>query len=180
MYTVVARCSLDHHVEELIPVRRLVPAELHRQPLYVLNQHALQILLAHKLLLDGVQVHLDQTLLHQVVQLVAPQLAPQTLVQPFQVLHLPALLRLGFEHIWVEKAANLLVVVLETLKDKQSGNVQEDLGVPLLQLLRKLFVLFGSGFDDLAEVKQLVQLFAVQEVGQSLRPRVFEFNQDLH
>ena len=40
-------------------------------------------------------------------------------------------------------------------------------------------MLFTGGFDDRAEVDQLMALLIVHEIGEALRPSVFEFNQDL-
>ena len=65
----------------------------------------------------------------------------------FQVLQLLSLKTSLIKHIWVEERANFLVVTLQTFKDKQRRDYEEDLGLPTLELLRKLFVLFAGGFD---------------------------------
>ena len=65
----------------------------------------------------------------------------------FQVLQLLSLKTSLIKHIWVEERANFLVVTLQTFKDKQRRDYEEDLGLPTLELLRKLFVLFSGGFD---------------------------------
>ena len=44
----------------------------------------------------------------------------------------------------------------------------------------ELAVLFRSGLNNLRKVQQLVERLAVQEVGQTLRPTVLKFHQDLH
>jgi len=63
-----------------------------------------------------------------------------------------ALLSVGIIHIGVKEAAYLLVVVLQTLQDQKLGDDEEDLRVPLLQLLEELSVLLRRGFNHLAEV----------------------------
>lgn len=91
-----------------------------------------------------------------------------------------ALLRLCVEHVWVEEAADLLVVVFQTLQDQQRRDVYEDFRVALFELLSKRRVFFSRRLDDLRKVKQLGAFPAVQEVGESLAPRVFELYQHLH
>ena len=56
---------------------------------------------------------------------------------------------------------------------------EEDLCVTLFELFSELFVLFGSGFNYLRKMQQLVTLLAVQEVRQTLAPAVFKFYKDL-
>jgi hypothetical protein len=90
-----------------------------------------------------------------------------------------ALLGLRVIHIGVKEAADLLVVVLEALQDEQLRDDEEDLGVALLELLRELAVLLARGLNDLAEVQQLVESLAVEEIGEALAPAVFELDQDL-
>lgn len=41
-------------------------------------------------------------------------------------------------------------------------------------------MLFAGGLNDLAEVEELVEGLAVQEVGQALAPAVFELNKDFY
>ena len=50
----------------------------------------------------------------------------------------------------------------------------------MLELVCELLVLLCSGFDDLAEVQQLVEGLAVEEVGQALTPTVLELHKDLY
>ena len=75
---------------------------------------------------------------------------------------------------------NPLVIVLKAFQDEQLRYNEEDLGVALLELLRELPVFLACRLNHLAEVQQLIECFAVQEVGQALAPTVLELNQDLH
>ena len=53
----------------------------------------------------------------------------------FQVLQLLSLKTSLIKHIWVEERANFLVVTLQTFKDKQRRDYEEDLCLPTLELL---------------------------------------------
>lgn len=91
-----------------------------------------------------------------------------------------ALLAGGVLHIGIENTCDFPVVVLDALQDEQRRDVKEDLSIALLKLLSELFVLFCSRFDYLRKMQKLVLLLTVHEVGQTLRPAVFELNQDFN
>ena len=100
------------------------------------------------------------------------------LVYFLQLYNDPALFSVWVLHVWIEEATDLLVIVLETLQYKELRNDEEDFSISLLELVRKLLVLLRRRLYYLAEVQQLVERFAVQEVSQALTPTVLEFNQD--
>jgi len=107
-----ARCSLDDYIEELVPVCRLVPAQLHRKSLNLFYQQPLDLHLLRCLRFCYRQRYLNQALLHQIIQLVTPVLTAQALVYAFQFKYLPALFSLLLVHLWVEEAADLSVIIL--------------------------------------------------------------------
>ena len=81
-------------------------------------------------------------------------------------------------HIWIEEAADLLIVVLQTLEDQQLWDDEENFSVSLFDLLGELFVLFSRRLDYLGEMDELVTFFRVQEVREALTPAIFEFYKD--
>lgn len=90
---------------------------------------------------------------------------------------LAAVVRGGVCHAGAEEAADALVVILNALEHHQGRDIYKDLCVALLQLLGEGLMLLAGGLHDLREVQQLSELLAVHEVGQALRPAVFELHQ---
>ena len=84
------------------------------------------------------------------------------------------------EHVWVEERANFFIVALQALQDQKRGDDEEDLSLPALQLFRELLMLFARGFNDRRKMNELVTLFTIHEVGESLRPCVLELHEDLY
>ena len=110
-------CSLDDYIEELVPISRLVPAQLHCKSLNLFNQQSFDLNLLCCLCFCHCQRHLNQALLHQIIQLVAAVLSAQSLVDQFQFLYLPALVSVYLIHLWVKETADLPVVVLQRLQN---------------------------------------------------------------
>jgi hypothetical protein len=81
-----------------------------------------------------------------------------------QALKLLARLRNRVKHIGVEEVANLFVIVLQGLEDQQGRYYEEDLGVSLLEELRKLFMFLRSSLDYLRKVQKLVTFLRIQEI----------------
>ena len=81
-----------------------------------------------------------------------------------QALKLLAGLRDRVKHVRVEEVANFLVVVLQGLQDQQGRYYEEDLGVSLLEELRKLFMFLRSSLDYLRKVQELVTFLRIQEI----------------
>jgi len=79
-------------------------------------------------------------------------LPPKLLVYAFQIYYLPALFSVNFIHLWVEKATDFLVIVLQGLKYQKGWDDQENFRISLFKLLGKLLVLFSSSFNYLAKV----------------------------
>ena len=84
------------------------------------------------------------------------------------------------EHVGVKEIADLFIIVFQAFEYQEGRNVEKDLGVALLQLLSKLRVLLGRRLNHLREVEQLVAFFVIDEVGQTLAPTVFEFNENFY
>jgi hypothetical protein len=80
------------------------------------------------------------------------------------------------EHIGVKERADVFIVSLEALQDQKRWDYKEDLSLARLELLAERLMLFTGGFDDRAEVNQLVTFLIVHEIGEALRPSVFKFN----
>ena len=81
-----------------------------------------------------------------------------------QALKLLARLRNRVKHIGVEEVANFLVIVLQGLENQQGRYYEEDLGVSLLEELRKLFMFLRSSLDYLRKVQKLVTFLRIQEI----------------
>ena len=81
-----------------------------------------------------------------------------------QALKLLARLRNRVKHVRVEEVANLFVIVLQGLEDQQGRYYEEDLGVSLLEELRKLFMFLRSSLDYLRKVQKLVTFLRIQEI----------------
>jgi len=172
--------SLNDHVKELVPVSGLESADLHGEDLNVFHKCLLYVKFSHDLLLLFGDLHFDEQLLHQIIEVVHAVLLAANLVDLPQVSHALARVSCAVAHVRVKEGADVLVVILKTLQDQQTGNNDEYLGVALLQLFREGLVLLRSGFNHLTEVQKLVHLLGVKEVSEALTPGVLEFNQDLN
>ena len=84
------------------------------------------------------------------------------------------------EHVWVKEVADFFIIVFQAFQYQEGRNVEKDLGVSLLELLRKLGVFLGCRFDNLRKVQELVAFFVINKVGQALAPTILEFNQDFY
>lgn len=153
LLTAAYTSSLDNNIEELIPIGGLEAAQLHGQALDFSDHLDLQVQVFVQLLVGRSERHFDDALLEQVVELITAVLAAQVRVQSPQFNHLFALISFSVVHVWVKYTADLLVVVLQRLENQQRGDVKEDLGVPLLELLRELLMLLACSLDHLREVK---------------------------
>lgn len=78
-----------------------------------------------------------------------------------QALKLLAGLRNRVKHVRVEEVANFFVIVLQGLEDQQGRYYEEDLGVSLLEELRKLFMFLRSSLDYLRKVQKLVTFLRI-------------------
>lgn len=129
------------------------------------------------LLLAVRQRHVEDALFDKVVIVERTlHLLPSGLIILTQILILLPLRRTLVEHIGVKERADVFIVSLEALQDQKRWDNKEDLSLARLELLAERLMLFTGGFDDRAEVNQLMTFLVVHEIGEALRPSVFKFN----
>lgn len=146
----------------------------------MLQHRVLELKVVYELLVLVGQLGLDNALFHQVIELVGANPAFELLVQNAELRDFGALVRLCLLNIRKEVLADRFVILLDRLEDQQGRNSHENFSIALLELLREGGVLVRGRLHHLRKVEQLAQLSVVHEVGEALRPRVFELNEDVH
>jgi hypothetical protein len=80
-------------------------------------------------------------------------LLPSSLVFPLKGLELLSLFGCCIEHVRIEEVADLFIIVLQGLEDKEGGYYKEDFGIALFEKFSKLLVLLCCRLNNLGEMK---------------------------
>ena len=150
MAKIIKYVSFYNNIKEFVPVSGFESAQAHGKSLYFFDSFGLDLqILLPSLVAVFDEFHFEQAFLHQVVVVVVvSHLAFAAFVFQLEHLQLLALLRVRVEHVWVEEAADLLVVILQRLQYQQRRDYEEYLAVSLFKLLSKLLVLLSSRLNN--------------------------------